>query len=84
MLYGAGMPILFPIAAFSYFNVWWLERLNLAYFYQLPPSMDDKLTKNAEKVLSLAPLMFIFNGYWMISNRQFFFNQVDDKVKAMD
>lgn len=43
-LYGPGMPILFPIAAFSYFNVWWLEKLNLAYFYKLPPAMDDKLT----------------------------------------
>ena len=73
-LYGAGMPILFPIAAFSYFNVWCLEKLNLAYFYKLPPSMDDKLTKNAVSVLSMAPLMFLFNGFWMVTNHQFFFN----------
>ena len=82
MLYGAGMPILFPIAAFSYFNVWWLEKLNLAYFYKLPPSMDDKLTLNAVNVLKMAPVMFIINGYWMVTNRQFFFNQVDVKPKT--
>ena len=62
------MPLLFPIAAFSYFNVWWLERLNLAYFFKLPPSMDDKLTNNAVKVLSMAPLLLLFNGFWMVTN----------------
>lgn len=68
------MPILFPIAAFSYFNVWSLEKLNLAYFYKLPPSMDDKLTKNAVSVLSMAPLLFLFNGFWAVTNHQFFFS----------
>lgn len=33
MMYGMGMPILFPIAAFTYFNLMSLERLLVAYFY---------------------------------------------------
>ena len=83
-LYGAGMPLLFPIAALSYFNIYWLEKLNVAWFYKLPPSMDDKLMRNAVSVLSLAPLMFLFNGYWMVTNRQFFFNSVDRKLRAAE
>ena len=41
MMYGIGMPILFPIAAFSYFILYTQERLLSAYFYQMPPSFDD-------------------------------------------
>ena len=33
MMYGIGMPILFPIAAFSYFILYTQERLLSAYFY---------------------------------------------------
>lgn len=31
MMYGAGMPILFPIAALNYISMWLLERYNIAY-----------------------------------------------------
>ena len=47
MLYGPGLPILFPIAAFSYFTYYCSERYALAYIYQMPPAMDDMMTKNA-------------------------------------
>ena len=32
-MYGAGMPILYLIAAFAYFVLYALERLMIAYFY---------------------------------------------------
>lgn len=47
MMYGLGLPILFPIAAFSYFVFFSIERYQVAYTYQMPPTLDDKLTKNA-------------------------------------
>ena len=31
LMYGLGMPILFPIAAFSMINNWVAERITLAY-----------------------------------------------------
>ena len=31
--------------------------------------MDDKMTVNAMRLLSYTPIMFLFNGYWMLSNR---------------
>ena len=68
MFYGAGIPILFPIAAFSYVIFYCAERYGLAYTYQMPPSMDDKLTKYTVRMLSYSPLLLILNGYWMYSN----------------
>lgn len=47
MMYGLGLPMLFPIAFLSYFVLWATERYQLAYTYQLPPAMDDKMTVNA-------------------------------------
>ena len=39
--------------------------------------MDDKMTVNAMKLLSYTPILFLFNGYWMLSNRQIFGNVVN-------
>jgi len=39
--------------------------------------MDDKMTMNAMTLLSYTPIMFLFNGYWMLSNRQMFANTVN-------
>ena len=36
--------------------------------------MNDFLIKNALSILKFAPLVFLFNGYWMIDNRQIFDN----------
>jgi len=72
LMYGVGMPILFPVAILNYVIFWCLERYHMAYTYQLPPSLDDKLTKNAVSILKFAPILFLFNGYWMLSNRQMF------------
>ncbi len=33
MMYGAGIPIMFPIAVFAYFVFYTMERLQVAYFY---------------------------------------------------
>lgn len=67
--YGMGLPLLFPIAGASVFSQWANERYNVAYVNKLPPTLDDKLTKNAINMLKWAPLLLCFNGYWMISNK---------------
>lgn len=69
MFYGPGLPILFPIAALSYFIFYCAERYGLAYTYEMPPTMDDMMTKNALNLLSYSPLFFLLNGYWMFSNQ---------------
>ena len=74
MMYGMGMPILFVLAAFNFFNQWVCERIIVAYQMKLPPALDDKLTVNCIRMLSFAPLLLLFNGYWMLGNRQIFEN----------
>lgn len=75
MMYGVGMPILFPLAAFNFFNQWLCERIIVAYCCQQPPIMDDKLTKNCIEMMYFSPLFLLINGYWMLSNPQIFSNQ---------
>ena len=77
MLYGLGLPILFPIAAFSYFVFWVTERYAMAYTYHMPPQLDDALTQNMLKILSYSPILFLFNGLWMLSNKQIFESTVN-------
>ena len=69
MFYGAGIPILFPIAVLSYIVFYITERYQLAFTYTMPPAMDDMLTKNALHLLSYSPLALLLNGYWMFSNQ---------------
>jgi len=72
MMYGVGMPILFPIAAFNFMNQYIAERIIVSYNVPLPPALDDKLTKNMIALLYYAPLLMLFNGYWMLSNPEIF------------
>lgn len=69
MMYGIGLPVLFPIAVLSFFVFWATERFMIAYVYQLPPAMDDTMTKNALSLLAFTPIIFLFNGFWMLGNR---------------
>ena len=72
MMYGIGMPILFPIAALNLFNQWICERLVVAYMMKRPPALDNKLSENCIAMLKLAPIVFLANGFWMVSNLQIF------------
>lgn len=76
LMYGVGQPILFLVAVLSYTMIWLIERFQIAYFYQIPPKIDDSLVKNALSKLTVAPLLFLANGYWMLSNRQMFHNEL--------
>jgi len=69
MMYGMGMPLLFPIAAFNIFNQLITERIAVAYIAKLPPALDSKLTDNCISILRWAPMLLLFNGYWMVSNQ---------------
>ena len=82
MMYGLGMPVLFPIAIISFFIFWATERYQIAYTYQLPPAMDDKMTQNAMTLLSYTPILFLLNGFWMLGNRQIFENVVNEIADA--
>jgi len=73
-MYGFGMPILFPIAAFSFLVLYLCERSMLFYAYRLPPMYDHRLSESVLNKLNFAPCMFLFFGYWMVSNQQLLSN----------
>jgi len=81
-LYGVGIPMLFPIAALNLVVIYLMETYHMAYTYQKPPVLDDKLTKNAVSILRMGPLLFLCNGYWMLNNQQIFKEAVIQMKKS--
>lgn len=72
MMYGIGIPILFPIATLFLFNARISERISVAYFSKQPPAMGDTLSTAALDLMKYAPIVMMFNGYWMLGNKQIF------------
>jgi hypothetical protein len=76
MMYGIGLPILFPVAAFAFLTLYLIEKLMIYYCYRQPPMYDARLNENVLSILTYAPLLFLSFGYWMISNHQLYANDV--------
>jgi len=68
-MYGLALPILFAYAAFTFFNYYLVEKLLITYYYQKPPVYDERLNKAAISLLKWAPLLMMFFGSWIMSNK---------------
>lgn len=75
MTHGMALPILFPITLFGLINNFFVERTLLAYYYKQPPMFDNTLNDQALNTLKQAPVIMLMMGYWVIGNRQMFFNE---------
>jgi len=69
-MFGAGMPILFPMAAAAFFVLYLLETTSLHYIHQTPPAYDVELNDACLGKLQFAPLLILSFGYWMTTNPQ--------------
>jgi hypothetical protein len=69
MLYGVGLPILFPIAAFNFLNSYVCERIAIVYQNRLPPMYDEAQTENCLSMLRWSPVLMLMNAYWMLENK---------------
>lgn len=76
MMYGLGIPILFPIAVISFFALYVTEKAMVYYSYRLPPMYDEKLNNNVLALMTYAPLLFLAFGYWQFSSHQLLMNEV--------
>jgi len=74
MMYGFGMPVLFPIAMVSFVVLYFVEKLMLFYGYVMPPMYDERLSNDVLNKLQFAPLLYLIFGYWMASNQQLLSN----------
>lgn len=84
MLYGFGMPIMYPMAMVIVSNQRLCERIQVAYNYRQPPAMDDSLSNSVLTIMKYAPIMLLFNGYWLMDNQQFFENKWHYKDKVTE
>ncbi len=76
MIYGAGLPLLFPITLFNLCVLFTIDRLMTVYVYQKPPAFDAQLTQTCLNILQYAALPYVIVGYWMLSNKQIFSNTI--------
>jgi len=84
MMYGMGIPVLFPIAALSLFVLYCVEKFMLYFVYREPPMYDEKLNTNALNILTWAPLLFLSFGYWMFSSKQLLGNSLFHKYDYLN
>ena len=68
MMYGAALPILFPIALFSIGLLYLQENYMLYYAYKKPPTYDEQLNKKVVKALKFSPLFLTGFSFWQLSN----------------
>jgi hypothetical protein len=74
--HGISLPILFPITLFGLVNFYVSEKILFAYYYHEPPYYSTVMNETAIDILKYAPVLMMINGYWLLSNRQMFFNTV--------
>jgi len=67
MMYGVALPMLFPIAAFTFLNLLIMERLLVTYWHSKPPMYDDKLNTQTLKLMRWAPVVLCF--FWLLVPR---------------
>lgn len=79
---GITFPVLWPIALVGLINNYFVERVLLAYYYKLPPVLDNIIDKECLKLLRFAPIPMLLNAYWALGNRQMFFNEYTFKLVA--
>lgn len=70
MMFGPGMPFLFPVAFCSLTVLYCLEVYMLFYVYKRPPAYDALLNNHVLKKLAWAPFFLFAFGYWQLSNPQ--------------
>ena len=75
MMFGAGLPVLFPIAAASLTVLFCLEKFMLYYIYKQPPVYDERLNNSVLSNLDKAPFFLLGFGYWMLTNLQLIENE---------
>ena len=74
-MYGAGIPILFPIGFCAFAVIYLIERYTVASHYRKPPRYSEQLTVSAINDILWTPVLYSIFGFWMLSNRQYFSNK---------
>lgn len=83
-MYGLALPLLFPIAAFTFFNLILMERILITYYHSKPPMYDDKLNTQTLNLMKWSPMLLMIFGYWFLGQPQMFDNFAATRVLTTD
>ncbi len=78
MLYGPGLPLLYPLAALSFAVYLWVDKYLLLRYFKTPPRMDGKLARKASAFMLWAVVPNLVFAVWMYSTPAFFWFSADD------
>lgn len=75
LMYGVGLPYLFPTAVAALVILYYTEKALLYYSYRQPPSYDQRLSNFVIRMMLGGPVLMLFFGYWMLSSKQLISNE---------
>ena len=71
------LPCLIPICLLGIVSSYVTDKILLAYYFSQPPQYDKEMLTYVIKTLKFAPTPMFLIGYWVLSNRQVFYDQSD-------
>lgn len=74
MMYGFGLPILFPITCLAFGVMYVHQKICMYYWYRLPRTYSKDLNEFVLLNLAISPVFYLIFGYWMASNKQLLSN----------
>ena len=74
MIFGFGMPLLFPVTVLNLTIRYVCEVAMLYYSYKAPPSYSRNISDFVYSILLLTPIGFLAFGYWQASSLQLISN----------
>eukprot|EP00903_Cladosiphon_okamuranus_P006559 g6407.t1 len=72
LAYSAGIPILFPIGAFSFVLFFWVEKVLFVNFYLTPPQYSGKLTNEVISLIPYCLWVHVLFAFYMYGNGSIF------------
>lgn len=68
-LFGAGIPILFPIGFIAFLLSSNLQKYELSYIYKKPVNFENCLNERSIKHNNCLPILYASFGFWFYGNR---------------
>jgi len=84
MIYGTGMPMLYPIALLGFVVLWFNERLLIVYYYKRPPNYNRLITTWPLAIMKKLPWVALPFNIWMLGNKKTFSNDIVDEHTILD
>lgn len=79
MSYAFGLPIFLVLTFICLVASYIVDKIIVAYYHCKPPMYDDTLNLTSVHFLKWGAFFYAAVGYWMISNRQMFNNELNAK-----